>query len=421
LRKLEERYGQDLLVIGIHSGKYHAERKTPRIQDAASRLGVHHPIVNDRQFRIWRSFAVSAWPTIVALDGRGYVVGAHAGEFSAEALTPFLDGLVGGKPKKTQTDPEMNEGEDARRPVADGTLLRYPGKVAVDGVRIAISDSGNHRVILGRLDGNTAAVERVIGGGRRGFADGPTPEFDSPQGLAFDGDMLLVADAENHSIREIDLASGTTRTLAGTGNQLRTVRDKSEGALSSPWDLTISDGQVYVAMAGMHQLWVIDVATRAGHAYAGMGGEDIRDGSREEALLAQPMGITHRGNRLYFADSESSAIRWCDMDSGEVATIVGTGLFDFGDTDGAGDQVRLQHPQGVAIAPDGRLLIADSYNDCLKWIDPASRRSTKWIAGLSEPSGVACGPDRVYVADTNAHRIVTVDYESGEITPLTLR
>lgn len=408
-------------MIGVHSGKYHAERKTPRIKDAASRLGVHHPLVNDRQFRIWRSFAVSAWPTIVAIDGRGYVVGAHAGEFSAEALSPFLDGLVGGNPTNTEKGTAMEGGDDARRPAADTMSLRYPGKVAVDGVRIAISDSGNHRVIVGQLDGNTITVERVIGGGRRGFADGSIAAFDSPQGLAFDGGTLFVADAENHSIREIELASGTTRTLAGTGNQLRTVRDRNDGALSSPWDLTIVDGQVYVAMAGTHQLWVIDVAARRGHAYAGAGGEDIRDGSREEALLAQPMGITRAGNRLYFADSESSAIRRCDTDSGEVTTIVGTGLFDFGDADGAGDQVRLQHPQGVAIAPDGRLLIADSYNDCLKWIDPASRSSTKWIAGLSEPSGVACGPDRAYVADTNAHRIVAADYETGEITPLTLR
>lgn len=408
-------------MIGVHSGKYHAERKTLRIQDAVSRLGVHHPVVNDRQFRIWRSFAVSAWPTIVAINGRGYVVGAHAGEFSAEALSPFLDTLVAGKPTNIEKNATMDDGADALVPAADVMSLRYPGKVAVDGMRIAISDSGNHRVIVGHLDGNTVAVERIIGGSRRAFADGPTAAFDSPQGLAFDGDTLLVADAENHSIREIDLGSGTTRTLAGTGNQLRTVRDRNEGALSSPWDLTISNGKIYVAMAGTHQLWVIDVATRVAHAYAGMGGEDIRDGSRAEALLAQPMGITHRGTRLYFADSESSAIRWCDTDSGDVATILGTGLFDFGDADGVGDKVRLQHPQGVAVAPNGRLLIADSYNDCLKWIDPVSRSSTKWIAGLSEPSGVACGPDRAYVADTNAHRVAAVDYESGELTSLTLR
>jgi sugar lactone lactonase YvrE len=417
LRKLEERYGEDLVVIGVHSGKYHAERKTLRIQDAASRLGVHHPVVNDRQFRIWRSFAVSAWPTIVAIDARGYVVGAHAGEFSADALVPFLDSMIGG----SRADKPLATGEQGDKTALDTTSLRYPGKVAVDGSRIAISDSGNHRVLVGHLERNTVKVERVVGSADRGSADIAAATFNSPQGLAFADDTLFIADAENHAIYAIDLNTGATSTLAGTGKQLRTMRDRNEGALSSPWDLTVMGGMLYVAMAGTHQLWEIDVATRRGRAYAGSGGEDLRDGQREESLLAQPMGITHDGTRLYFADSESSAIRCCDTQSGEVATIVGTGLFDFGDVDGEADRVRLQHPQGISTGRDGRLLIADSYNDCLKWVDPATRSSTKWVGGLNEPGGVACGPDRAYAADTNAHRIVAIDYETGEVIPLTLQ
>ena len=381
------------------------------------RLGLHHPVVNDRQFRIWRSFAVSAWPTIVVIDARGYVVGAHAGEFSADALVPFLDSLIGGA--RTPDHPAKSKQEDSAAP--DRTSLRYPGKVAVDGLRIAISDSGNHRVVTGRLDGNTVKVERVIGGAGRGFGDGSDEKFDSPQGLAFAGDKLFVADAENHAIRLIDLSTGVTNTFAGTGKQLRTMRDRNDGALSSPWDLTILDGSLYVAMAGTHQLWIIDIASHSASAYAGTGGEDLRDGSRTESLLAQPMGITQDGARLYFADSESNAVRWCDTQSEEVKTIVGTGLFDFGDVDGKGDEVRLQHPQGISIGPNGRLLIADSYNDCLKWVDSATRSSTKWVGGLNEPEGVACGPDRAYVADTNAHRIVAIDYETGEVAPLTLQ
>lgn len=346
-------------------------------------------------------------------------MGAHAGEFSAEALTPFLDRLIG----ESRTDgPSAQEMRAETHATAETDLsLRYPGKVAVDGSRIAISDTGNHRVIVGRVESNSISVERIIGGTARGFADGAVAAFDSPMGLTFVGETLLVADAENHAIRSIDLATGITHTVAGTGNQLRTVRDRNEGALSSPWDLTVIDGKAYVAMAGTHQLWVIDIAARSGRVYAGTGGEDIRDAPRESSLLAQPMGITHSANRLYFADAESSAIRSCDTESGEVTTIVGTGLFDFGDADGRGDSVRLQHPQGVAIAADGKLLVADSYNDCLKWIDPATRASTKWISGLNEPGGVACGSDRAYVADTNGHRVVAVDYRTGLLTALTVQ
>ena len=83
MRELEEQFAEELAVIGVHSGKYIAERETAHIADAARRLGVAHPVVNDRQFRIWRSFAVRAWPTIVVIDPQGYVLGMHAGEFTS--------------------------------------------------------------------------------------------------------------------------------------------------------------------------------------------------------------------------------------------------------------------------------------------------------------------------------------------------
>jgi hypothetical protein len=94
---------------------------------------------------------------------------------------------------------------------------------------------------------------------------------------------------------------------------------------------------------------------------------------------------------------------------------VGTGLFDFGDRDGVGDAVLMQHQQGLARHRGGRLLVADSYNDALKWLDPATRRAETWVRGLHEPGGVACGERFAYVADTNAHRVVAVGYEGREV------
>ena len=103
---------------------------------------------------------------------------------------------------------------------------------------------------------------------------------------------------------------------------------------------------------------------------------------------------------------------------GGVRTIVGTGLFDFGDVDGAGDDVRMQHQQGIARAADGRLLVCDTYNDALKWVDPVSRRAETWVRGFSEPSGVALGDRYAYVADTNAHRIACVSLDTGIVEAL---
>jgi DNA-binding beta-propeller fold protein YncE len=421
LRKLESKYPDELVVIGVHSGKYHAERVTGRIRDASIRLDAAHPVVNDRQFRVWRSYAVSAWPTIAAIDPAGYVVGAHAGEFTAEILVPFIDGLIeAARAKGTLTAGAKHFPADA--PEVEPGVLRYPGKVAVDGDRIAIADSGNDRVIVGRIadDAVSMKIERIIGG-ERGLEDGLAAKFTYPQGLVFDGDTLYVADAGNHAIRSIDLRDGHVKTLAGTGNQVRTRADLAAGAMSSPWDVVLARGFLYVAMAGTHQIWAVNPANGKSRVHSGAGGEDIRDGDLESALLAQPMGITAAGDRLFFADAESSAVRWCDTDEvGRVGTIVGTGLFDFGDVDGTADDVRLQHPQGVALHPGGGLLIADSYNDCIKLVNPETRSSTAWLRGLSEPGGLACTATHAYIADTNQHRIAVAELGSGKTEALRL-
>jgi hypothetical protein len=439
LRKFEQKYPEHVAVVGVHSGKYITERVTERIRDASIRLGVTHPVLNDRQIRVWRAYAVRAWPTLVAIDPRGYVTGTHAGEFTAQAIEPFVERTLATARAEGLLTPGVLHFTPDQSSAAGSSTLRYPGKVVVADRRIAIADSSNHRVLVGRLDqnGRRAQIEHLLGG-TRGFADGVGADarFDMPQGMSFDGDRTLyVADAENHAVREVDLTSGEVRTLAGTGEQLRTREDMRTGALSSPWDVTLVGRTLFVAMAGVHQIWGIDTAgsgkweagseTAAASRFPlpasriGSGAEDVHDGPHAEAALAQPMGITSAGGRLYFVDAESSAVRWAHTDpSGRVGTIVGTGLFDFGDKDGVGDDVRMQHQQGIARHSDGRMLVADSYNDALKWVDPATRHAVTWRREFAEPSGVAISGDLAYVADTNAHRIAVAPLGSGDVEEL---
>ena len=404
--------------MGIHSGKYTAERVSERIAHAARRLGVHHPVLNDRQFRVWRAYAVRAWPTLVAIDHRGNVVGMHAGEFTADAVDDFVRRLLAdARAALPDTGLPALPREEEWQPPAGA--LAYPDKVAIDGERIAVSDTANHRVLIGTLaaDGLAMRVEREVGG-ERGHDDGARPRFDGPRGLLFHDDALYVADAGNHAVRAIDLRSGAARTIAGTGRQLRTTADLQAGALSSPWDLARIGGTLFVAMAGIHQLWALDLATGKTRVHSGSRAEDIVDGPHHTAALAQPMGIVadERGGRLWFVDAESSAVRWADAsEAGEVGTVVGTGLFDFGDADGRADDVRLQHPQGLVRRPDGTLVVADSYNDALKLVDPVTREARTLVRGLNEPGGLALhSSGAMYVADTNAHRVVRVD-ATGEL------
>lgn len=422
LRELEKRYPDEIAVVGVHSGKYIAERETARIRDASLRLRAPHPTINDRHFRLWRAYAVRAWPTLVAVDPRGAVVGMQAGEFTADALAPFVERVLGAA-RAAGTMRASAPHFAADQPTVAPTTLYFPGKVAVDGPRIAISDSGHRRLLIGTLDesGTQMQVDRVVGGRDAAYRDGVDPGFVDPQGLVFDGDQLYVADAGSHTVRAVSLASGATRTIAGIGRQLRTAVDEARGALSSPWDLALSHGRLYVAMAGVHQIWTVDVPSGRAEVLSGSGAEELHDGPHGVAAFAQPMGICAAGQLLYVADAESSAVRAVDVDpAGEARTIVGTGLFDFGDVDGEGDAVRLQHQQGIALADDGRLLVCDSYNDALKWLDPTSRQVATWVRGLHEPSGVAIGEQAVYVADTNAHRIAVVDRQSGVVATLAI-
>ena len=420
MREVERRHPDTIAIVGVHSGKFIAERETARIAAASDRLGVTHPVVNDRQFRVWRSFAVRAWPTLVVIDAGGAVIGMHAGEFTADAIEPFLQRALRGASGATH----QPLAEQAPAPAPPVDVLRFPTKVDVDDERVAIADSAHHRVLIGRLDASRGEirVERAVGG-TRGFADGDAARFDGPQGVRFDGDRLLVADAGNHAVRAISLRDWRTRTVAGTGRQLRTQDDLVAGALSSPWDVVRVGDRLIVAMAGVHRLWAIDEAHSRAGPMSGSGAEALHDGTHAEAAYAQPMGVAlSPADELLVADAESSAVRLVPPDhEGMVRTLVGTGLFDFGDRDGAGEVARLQHPQGIAVdRASGRILVADSYNDSLRWIDPATRACTTWVRGLHEPGGVALTSTHAIVADTNAHRVVAIDLVSSQVRPLLL-
>lgn len=401
-------------MIGVHSGKFLAERVTENIRQAVLRLGITHPVVNDRQFRVWRSYAIGAWPTLALIDPTGRVVGQHAGEISAAELAPVLEAQIETATDRGLLDPTLRTFAPEREPAR---ALAYPAKVLADSAsdRLFVSDTGHNRVLVVRLAGDGAAgeVEAVIGGGEPGRIDGGFDEatFRAPHGLALTDGKLYVADTENHAIRVVDLEAGRVETLAGTGVQARQFNVAGRGrdvALNSPWDLLLLGDALYIAMAGSHQIWRLDLESLEAAPWAGSGAEALHDDALPSAALAQPSGLATDGQRLFFADSESSAIRWADLGpGGGVHTIVGTGLFDFGDRDGAGDEVRLQHPLGVAWH-DGMAYVADTYNGKIKVLDPGRREVRTWLGDggeFWERGGITVAGDRVYIADTNHHRI----------------
>ncbi|MET9520548.1 NHL domain-containing thioredoxin family protein [Streptomyces sp. NPDC002994] len=397
LRELEEKHRDTVVIIGVHSPKFVHEAEHQAVVDAVERYGVHHPVLDDPELATWKQYAVRAWPTLVVIDPEGYVVAQHAGEGHAHAIAKLVEELEATHGAKGT----LRRGDGpyvAPEPVA--TDLRFPGKaLLLPGTgNFLVSDTTRHQLVELEADGES--VVRRIGG------DG---EFKEPQGLALlpDG-RVVVADTVNHQLRTYDPATGAIEVVAGTGKQWwqgsPTAGPAREVDLSSPWDVAWWQGKVWIAMAGVHQLWTYDPEAGTVQVAAGTTNEGLVDGPAAEAWFAQPSGLAAAGDRLWVADSETSALRYVDADL-VVHTAVGTGLFDFGHRDGAAGQALLQHPLGVTALPDGSVAISDTYNHALRRYDPASGEVTTLATDLREPSDAVLVGDDIVVVESARHRL----------------
>jgi DNA-binding beta-propeller fold protein YncE len=433
---LEKKYGNVLVVIGVHTPKFDLEKGLPVVRKAMERYKLNHPVINDADRKLWNAYGVQSWPSVFLIDPEGYVVGGMPSERIFAPFDKAISQLIRiHKARGTLNTKAMPF--EAPRTKDRASPLFYPGKVLADeaGKRLFIADSTNNRIVITDLGGKKLAV---AGTGAEGKADGPFARatFSEPQGMALRGETLYVADRKNHLIRALDLKAQTVTTVAGTGHQAEfppTAKATRGGSalkieLNSPWDVLVVGDSLYIAMAGHHQIWKMNLKTRLLSLFAGSSNEDIRDGPRTSANFAQPSGLATNGATLYVADSESSSIRAVALAGvGQVRTLVGSGLFVFGDQDGVGPQVRLQHPLGV-IYHDRKLYVADTYNGKVKELDPMTRRCTTLAGGklgdewvFDEPGGLSYAAGKLYVADTNAHRIRTIDLKTREVATLELQ
>jgi thiol-disulfide isomerase/thioredoxin len=435
LARLEKKFANQLVVIGVHSAKFTNERDTEKIRKAILRYEISHPVVNDANMQIWRRYAVNSWPTLALIDPEGNYVGSASGEGLYDVVDSAVTELVKIHRSKKTLNEEPLRFDLARFRERGDSPLFFPGKILADaaGRRLFIADSTHHRIVITDLDGKKIAI---AGTGEPSKNDGPFDKagFNDPQGLALAGDVLYVADRKNHLIRALHLKNRMVSTVAGSGEK---GEDRLRGGpahkvgLNSPWDVLLHGNKLFIAMAGHHQIWTLDLDKRLLSPYAGNGYERIVDGPLEDASFAQPSGLASDGTTLYVADSEVSAVRALPLGGkGEVRSIVGEGLFEFGDEDGVGRDVRLQHALGLAFH-DGKLYLADTYNSKLKIIDPAKQSCTTYLGGkgsgwftgalFNDPGGLSIAGDRIYVADTNNHRIRVVDLKTKAVSTLTLK
>lgn len=419
LQYLESKYQNGLTVIGIHSPKFPNEHVAENIQKAINRYDIHHPVANDPDLKLWQQYGVKAWPSIIYIDPDGYIVGVLRGEGRRKQLDSMIQKslesaeksgirIYSETPVNTHPEPDL--------------ALKFPGKVLATADYLYISDSGHNRVLVANHQGR---ILRKFGSGARALLDGTGEEaaFNNPQGMVITDDYLYVADTGNHAIRRINLRNRDIVTIAGTGKQGRHsdqhANSPIETPLNSPWDLTHRNGMLFIAMAGSHQIWRMDLNSNTIGIYAGNGREDIVNGNANESCFAQPSGLCYCGNTLYIADAETSAIRTLDSGSNNVSTLVGEGLFVFGDKDGPCNTARLQHPVGITCDQSRKLIwIADTYNHKIKKLDIATNTITTMDTEmpLAEPGGVSLLENTLWVANTNHHQILCADLISGLYT-----
>ena len=435
LREVEEWSGdKPVFVIGVHSAKYQNENDRANVEEAIKRYRIEHPVIFDSKMEMWREYGVNAWPTLIVIDPSGKVAYRHPGEIEPRQLEEAIDYII----KRGGADDASKRIRTKHIDFDSGKRLAYPGKIAFSpsGKQIAVSDTANNRIVV--ADVSNGRVTDVLGSGAGGLLDGgfDSARFSSPQGMAWYGEnSMYVADTGNHSIRLADFKSKRVETVAGGGEEGGYVsfgmRYSSDMALlNSPWDVCILGKTLYIAMAGLHQIWSMDIGSGKIGPFAGEGHENVRDGDFESAMFAQPSGIFASKDALYVADSEVSSVRAVNLSTGYVSTLVSGGLFEYGDGDGNIVNMSLQHPLGVSEY-SGKIYIADTYNNAIKEVDMKSGVSRRLVGrkgkesacrlddprcetlGLYEPSDVKMNGSMLYIADTNNSLIRTFDLKSG--------
>jgi DNA-binding beta-propeller fold protein YncE/peroxiredoxin len=417
LNSLRRRFRNELVVISVHSPKFTAEKKRSHVLKTINKLHINHPVVHDPDLMLWKMYGTKFWPTQVLIDTEGCILGAMTGDGKKSQLELIIQYQLNRNNEQAANRKPTFSVHPARE--APSVLL-FPGRIVAAPNRFYVADSGHNRILVLSSGGQ---VIRQYGSLGAGFIDGHGSEaaFDNPQGMALVDEFLYVADTGNHAIRRIHTRSNEVVTIAGNGKAGTSAAVDIPGtpltvSMSSPSDVVFKNGKLYIAMTGSHQIWRLSLIANTIEVFTGSGYEDLQDGPPGSAAFSQPSGLALMQNRLYCVDAGTSAVRDIDLDSGIVSTLVGEGLFEFGDVDGAGAAARLQYPLDIVADPVHQMLwVTDTFNNKIKRIGVSTTyvSSTSCDRRLDEPAGLAFYEDTLYVANTNAHEVLSLNPNNG--------
>jgi hypothetical protein len=420
LKLLQQRLNDGLQVVGVLVPRFDAEKDTDFCLQQLQRLHLRMPVALDRDYMLWRGFGIKVWPTTIVIDPRGKIIGSFLGndqrakieECANEALE--LSILAGTRNFEPMANPRMPEAK---------TFVSFPTAIAANEQRIFICETPRNRILECTHDGR---LTRIFGSGTAGLWDGKNLEcgFDQPQGITVTGETLFVADTGNNAIRKIDLISGSVSTLVGKiARAVATFSTEPAPPLLQPIGLQWHQDRLYISSSANHQIQCFDFHTNKLRWLAGSGHEDQRNGEAALARFAEPTAVAVVRDQLYVLDASSSSLRSVRLVDGETRTIVGGGMFEFGDQDGNVAQARMQRPRAMcADLTRGVLWIADGYNNRLK-IYSLAKGETKTVNlnyPLKDPCGLAISANSLWISNTLAHEILRLDLKTGKLLRVAL-
>lgn len=419
---------RQFIIVFIHSSQFGGAISTEHVALATLRHAIRFPVMIDNTLDVWNSYGIYDWPSYVIIDAEGNIMGSLSGEGKADRIIHAVERALEDGAQKNIL---RKSAPSLQSQLGPPSLLSFPGKIEIDREKghLFVSDTGHHRVLHLSLEKEDSA--RIIAeyGGRAGFRDGRTirANFRSPMGLCLLEDTLYVADSENHAIRAIDLKNREVSTVAGTGMAGFTPSysgNPQKISLNTPMDIVASDRYLFIAMAGLNQIWQFDLDNNYISNFIGSGLEGNFDGPFSAASLAKPCGISIINHMLYIADANSSAVRSADLKSHILSTLIGKGLYSFGYIDGHFSDARMLHPTGIE-AIKSRLFIADTYNNAVRFseipgnvirslIGPKPDSSLAIIENselmpLCEPNDLVYYNGKLYIADSGNHQIRLFD------------
>jgi len=252
-----------------------------------------------------------------------------------------------------------------------GASFSSPRSITTNGTFLYVADTNNHSIRRIAI-GGTWAVETVAGDGTLGATDctvGVGASFNLPRGITTDGTFLYVTDTDNHLIRKIVISTGAVTTVAGDGTIGATDCTVGTGAtFNSPYGIATDGQSIYVADSGNHLIRKIVISTGAVTTVAGdgtIGATDCTVGAG--ASFNSPRGIATDGRNLYIADTDNHLIRKIVIGTPwAVSAVAGTAMTP-GAADGTGGSASFDIPR--SITTDGSFLfVADSQNNLIRKI-----------------------------------------------------